>query len=179
MPQHPPRNFDELAERVLARKGVLRLTGLRGAARAWAGAALVHAVAPKPVLFLAPDAKSADALLEDLRVMLGEPAAEEGGSVRPFPHPDTLPYDRFSPQPFVTAQRMDVLYRWLDLGRERNTEAKPLVVVAPLAALALRVPTRAALRARTTQLHVGQQIDRDELVAALVAAGYARMALVE
>ena len=176
---YSPKSFDDLCARVLARTGFVRLTGLRGATRAWAGAALVRAVAPKPVLFLAPDAKSADALLEDLRVMLGEPAPEEGGQVRPFPHPDTLPYDRFSPQPFVTAQRMDVLYRWLEAAGERGASDKGLVVVAPLTALALRVPTREALQARTTQLHVGEWIDRDALVAKLVAAGYARMALVE
>jgi transcription-repair coupling factor (superfamily II helicase) len=131
------------------------------------------------VLFLAPDAKSADALLEDLRVMLGEAAPEAGGQVRPFPHPDTLPYDRFSPQPFVTTQRMDVLYRWLEAADGRGAADKGLVVVAPLTALALRVPAREALRARTTQLNVGQWVDRDVLVAELVAAGYARMALVE
>ncbi len=182
MEQHlerPPRSFDELTARVIARSGVVRLTGLRGASRAWAGAALVRAVAPKPVLFLAPDAKSADALLEDVRVMLGEAAPEEGGLVRPFPRPDTLPYDRFSPQPFVTAQRMDVLYRWLESGAARRDDAKSLVVVAPLSALALRVPARDAIRARTLQLSVGQWIDRDEFVSRLVTAGYARMALVE
>jgi transcription-repair coupling factor (superfamily II helicase) len=52
-------------------------------------------------------------------------------------------------------------------------------VVAPWAALAVRVPSRAALRARTARLEVGQLIDRDELVQSLVAAGYARMPLVE
>ena len=131
------------------------------------------------MLFLAPDAKSADALLEDLRVMLGEAAPEEGGRVRPFPRPDTLPYDRFSPQPFVTTQRMDVLYRWLEAEWSKREDGRSLVVVAPLTALALRVPTRDAVRARTLQIRVGQWIDRDAFVAQLVAAGYARMALVE
>jgi transcription-repair coupling factor (superfamily II helicase) len=92
--------------------------------------------------------------------------------VRPFPHHDTPPYDRFSPQAFVIAQRMDVLYRW--------AAAEPgAVVVAPWAALALRVPSRESVRRRTVRLEVGQDLDRDELVATLLRAGYARQPLVE
>ena len=37
--------------------------------------------------------------------------------MRPFPRLDTAPYDRFSPQPFVTAQRMDVLLPAARRGR--------------------------------------------------------------
>jgi transcription-repair coupling factor (superfamily II helicase) len=53
------------------------------------------------------------------------------------------------------------------------------VVVAPWTALAARVPTRESVRARSVHLEVGQTIDRDALVATLVAGGYARMPLVE
>jgi transcription-repair coupling factor (superfamily II helicase) len=230
------RSVDDLISRVLARRGAVRVTGLRGSARAWAGAQLVRALAPRPALFVAPDAKAADALLEDLRVLLGEPPPEEGGRVRPFPRPDTLPFDRFSPQPFVVAQRIDVLHRWLeatsdtsDLTHEAPVTTAPgqsvslegpasgaaggggarsepkaseveslrwhrqptrsavldarpptaLVVVAPITALALRVPSRSALRARTREIAVGQWLDREALVAELLAAGYARMTIVE
>jgi len=168
----PPRNLEELLERVLARSGPVRATGLRGAARALVAARLARASAPAPTLVLAPDAKGADALLDDLIAFTGEPPPEEGGKVRAFPRPDTLPYDRHSPQPFVVAQRMDALYRLL-------AEPAELVLVAPITALALRVPSRAAVRGRTVHLEVGQTIDRDALVEQLVAAGYARMPLVE
>jgi transcription-repair coupling factor (superfamily II helicase) len=162
-----------VVDAVLAREGPVRLTGLRGAAHAALGARLVRGHGARPALFLAPHAKAADALVEDLRVMLGEPPPEEGGRVRPFPRPDTLPYDRFSPQPFVVAQRMDVLYRWMAGGEE------PPVVVAPWTSLAIRVPTREAVRARSVHLEVGQTTDRDALVETLGAAGYHRMPLVE
>jgi transcription-repair coupling factor (superfamily II helicase) len=167
-----PRNLDDLVERALARTGPVRATGLRGAAGALLAARLIGAAAPAPALVLAADAKRADALLEDLRSFLGEPAPEDGGRVRPFPRPDTLPYDRHSPQPFLVAQRMDALYRLL-------AEPADLVLVAPITALALRVPSRAAVRARTVHLEVGQTIDRDALLEQLIAAGYARMPLVE
>jgi transcription-repair coupling factor (superfamily II helicase) len=172
MAESAPRNLEDLLERALARTGPVRATGLRGAARALVAARLARGAAPAPALVLAPDAKSADALLEDLTAFLGEPPPEEGGRVRAFPRPDTLPYDRHSPQPFVVAQRMDALYRLL-------AEPAELVLVAPITALALRVPARAAVRGRTVHLEVGQTIDRDALVEQLVAAGYARMPLVE
>jgi transcription-repair coupling factor (superfamily II helicase) len=172
MNRPPPRNLDDLVERVLQRSGPIRATGLRGAARALVAARLIEAGAPAPALVLAPDAKSADALLEDLRCFLGEPPPEEGGRVRSFPRPDTLPYDRHSPQPFLVAQRMDALYRLL-------AEPAGLVLVAPITALAVRVPARDAVRARTLHLEVGQTIDRDALLEQLTAAGYARMPLVE
>ena len=166
------KSLDEIVERAIARRGALRLTGLRGAGRALVAARLVLAEPERCALYLAADARSADAAAEDLRVLLGEPPAEQGGRVRPFPRPDTLPYDRFSPQPFLTAQRMDVLYRLL-------AEREGLVVVAPWTALALRVPSRDAVRAHAVEIEVGKPVDRDELVARLVGAGYARMPLVE
>ncbi len=43
----------------------------------------------------------------------------------------------------------------------------------------MRVPARAALRARCVHLEVGQTIDRDALVQTLSAAGYTRMPIVE
>jgi transcription-repair coupling factor (superfamily II helicase) len=172
MPEAPPRHLEELLDRALARTGPVRATGLRGAARALVAARLARAAAPAPALVVAPDAKSADALLDDLIAFLGEPPPEQGGRVRAFPRPDTLPYDRHSPQPFVVAQRMEALYRLL-------AEPAELVLVAPITALALRVPARAAVRGRTVHLEVGQTIDRDALVEQLVAAGYARMPLVE
>jgi len=145
--------------------------GLRGGARAVAIARLCQAAPERAILVLTPGAKETDRLVEDLREALGEPLPDEGGRVRPFPHPDTAPYDRFSPQPFVVAQRMDVLHRWA-------CGEAPLVV-APWTALALRVPARECVRKRSLRLSIGDWIDRDALVARLVAAGYARQPLVE
>jgi transcription-repair coupling factor (superfamily II helicase) len=175
------RCLEDVGARVAARDRALRITGLRGAARGVTGAHLVRAHGERPVLFVAPNAKAADALAADLRAALGEP--EEGGRVRFFPRHDTQPYERFSPQPFIVAQRMDVLYRWLANPVPRDgvaaaSEAAP-VVVAPWTALAARVPSRESLRSRSVHLEVGQTIDRDALVATLVSGGYTRMPLVE
>jgi transcription-repair coupling factor (superfamily II helicase) len=167
-----------IVELIGSRTQAVRLTGLRGASRAAVGAALATAHGDAPVLFLTPSAKTADALLDDLRTCLGEREGER--RTRAFPRHDTIPYDRFSPQPFVIAQRMDVLYRWLAAGAADTQRRSPApIVVAPWTAMALRVPSRDALRARSIHLEVTQTVDRDALVDTLVTAGYARMPLVE
>ncbi|MCC6640937.1 MAG: transcription-repair coupling factor [Deltaproteobacteria bacterium] len=177
----PPaiRDLAEVAARVCARSGTVRLTGLRGSARAAVVSELIRAHADRAVVCLVPTSKSGDALLDDLRSMLGEAGAER---LRAFPRHDTPPFDRFSPQPFVLAQRMDVLYRLLVAAGPRESVAarKPApIVVAPWTALATRVPSREVVRARSVELTVGQSVDRDALAETLIAAGYTRMSLVE
>jgi transcription-repair coupling factor (superfamily II helicase) len=168
-------SLNDVATRLVARTRTTRVTGLRGAARAVAVAHLARAHADRPVLVIVPTAKDGDAFFADLACALG--IADDSGRLRPFPRYDTQPYERFSPQPFVVAQRMDVLYRWLASPPERTGPAP--IVVAPWTALAPRVPTRDFVRGRSVHLEIGQTLDRDALVATLVAAGYARMPLVE
>jgi transcription-repair coupling factor (superfamily II helicase) len=176
----PVQSLADVVARVVARQGRVRLTGLSGSARAVVGAELVREHGDRPVLFVTPSSKRADVLLEDLKSALGAGARER---LRLYPRHDTPPYDRFSPQPFVIAQRMDVLYRWLASGSTPGVGAvagEPTpVVVTPVTALAARVPSRSAVRACTTHLEVGQTLDRDRLVEMLVSAGYARMPIVE
>jgi len=174
-------SLDDVVARVMQRERPVRLTGLRGAARAAVAAHLVRAHGARPALVLVPTAKAGDAFVDDLRAALGEPGV--GGRVRAFPRHDTQPYERFSPQPFVVAQRMDVLYRWLASplpgpGTAASGEPAP-VVVAPWTALAPRVPSRETVRAKSVHLEIGQSLDRDALVDVLVGAGYQRMPLVE
>ena len=167
--------LDTIVDASLAREGPVRLTGLRGSARSVVAARLVRAHAGRPVLVVTPDSRSADTWLEDLQFTLGEEGP--GGRIRSFPRHDVHPYERFSPQPFVVAQRMDVLYRWLVAGTGGNGAAP--VVVAPWTALAQYVPSRETVRGKSVHLEVGQVLDRDALVTVLVSAGYQRMALVE
>jgi transcription-repair coupling factor (superfamily II helicase) len=173
----PIAALDDLAQRVVERAGVVRLTGLRGGARAVVGAHLVKIHGDRPALFVAPNGKACDALVADLRAALGEP--EEGGRVRAFPRHDTHPYERFSPQPFLVAQRMDVLYRWMASAQPESRSEPAPIAVTPWTALALRVPSREIVRSRSVHLEVGQTVDRDALLETLVGAGYSRMPLVE
>lgn len=173
--------LDEVVARLESRDGPVRWVGLRGASRAVTVAHLARAHGDRPVLVLVPNAKAGDLFFEDLQSALG--SAPEDTRLRAFPRYDTQPYERFSPQPFVVAQRMNVLYRWLanpapKPGTPKPSESAP-IVVAPWTALSPRVPTREFVRARTVHLEVGQTVDRDALVETLIAAGYSRMPLVE
>jgi transcription-repair coupling factor (superfamily II helicase) len=180
------RDLSDLGRQIEARESAVHLMGLRGASRAVVAAQLVRAHGDAPTLVLVPTAKGGDAFVEDLRAALGEPPDESTGvpgdpprRVRAFPRHDTQPYERFSPQPFVVAQRMEVLYRWLSAGSGAVRDEPAPVVVAPWTAFAPRVPSRERVRARSVHLEVGQIIDRDALIETLVAAGYSRMPLVE
>ncbi len=115
--------LDDLSKRLHERETPARIVGLRGAARAVAVAHLARAHGNRPVLVLVPTAKAGDAFVEDLQAALGE--SPEEGRLRAFPRYDTQPYERFSPQPFLVAQRMDVLYRWLSCPKPTKGAPKP------------------------------------------------------
>ena len=170
-PRRGDTPFDRTLREAREQGALLRVTGLRGASQRVAASHLIRAHGDRPVLYVTADSRSADAAAEALKGLLGERADES--RIRQLPRHDTLPFDRFSPQPFVVAQRMEVLHRL-----DRAGEGAP-IVVAPASALSLRVPARSRLRAATVRIAIGESLDRDALVAQLVGIGYQRMALVE
>ena len=160
-----------------------RLTGLRGASNRVAASHLIRAWRDRPVLYVTPHSRASDTAILALRGLLGE--RPEASRIHSFPRHDTLPFDRFSPQPFLVSQRMQVLHRLIerpssDTTRRPGTAPDPdPIIVAPRSALALRVPSRQDLRKATERISVGESVDRDALVTRLVGRGYQRMALVE
>jgi transcription-repair coupling factor (superfamily II helicase) len=158
------------------RDPLLRFTGLRGASNRVAASHLIRAHGERTVVYVTPHSRAADSAIVALRGFLGE---REGESrIRSYPRHDTLPFDRFSPQPFLVSQRMEVLHR-LDQARLGTALESAPIIVAPRSALSLRVPSRKQLQRSTRRLSVGESLDRDVLVARLVGLGYQRMALVE
>ena len=168
------KTIKQVVGQVRKRSTPVRITGLRGAARSLVAAELIRTQGTRPVLLLTAHSRAAEALADDLRFALGE--QEDETRVFSFPRHDTLPYERFSPQPFVTTQRMAILYRLL---RSFDVADKAPIVVAPWSALVARVPARDRIRLHTLKLEVGQSIDRDVLIEALIRAGYSRVAIVE
>jgi transcription-repair coupling factor (superfamily II helicase) len=174
------KSLEEISRKVRTRDTTVCLTGLKSGARTAALAELARSHGDRPVLVICPSSKACDALGDDLRSMLGGENSEEAARIKAFPRHDTLPYERFSPQPFVVTQRMDLLYRWLsDEGGATGPKPTTPIAVAPWSALTLRVPARRAVRAATVHLEVGHEVDRDSLIHRLTNAGYARMAIVE
>ena len=174
-PRRGDTPFDRFVREERELGQLTRLTGLRGAANRVAASHLIRAHGDRPVLVVTAHSRAADAAALALRGLLGE--REDATRIRSFPRHDTLPFDRFSPQPFLVSQRMAILHR-LDQSRLAGGEAPP-IIIAPRSALALRVPSRQRLRASTQRISVAESLDRDLLVARLVGLGYQRMALVE
>jgi len=159
----------------------VRLTGLRGGAKATLAARLIAEHPGSSVLWVAATSAGAGRAFEDLRTVLGLPeerSTEESNPIRLFPSYDTPPFDRFSPQPFVVVQRMGTLYTWLTAAGEPRRQ-RPQLTVCPAHALLLPVPTPEWMRTHTVHFEIGQHFDRDTMLARLVKNGYARMPLVE
>jgi len=174
-PRRGDTPFDRFLREERGRGQLARLTGLRGAANHVAASHLIRAAGDHPVLYVTAHSRSADAAALALRGLLGE--REDATRIRAFPRHDTLPFGRFSPQPFLVSQRMEILHR-LDESLLGRDETSP-IIIAPRSALALRVPSREKLRAATERISVAASLDRDALLTRLVGRGYQRMALVE
>ena len=136
---------------------------------------LAHAlvVAERTLLVLTPEANWAEELVSDLRVVLGD-EVEQGDAARrvyPLPAWDILPYEEALPDRELVGERMAAL------AALRSGE--PCIVVAPLrSALQKTLPVgHPALLGMGVE--AGQTWERDELVEALLAAGYRRVDVVE
>ena len=114
-----------------------------------------------------PDEEAAEALERDLRFF----SAQQSAVLVRIPADEVLPYEGLTPDPLGGMARLAGLFR-LHLGEAR-------VIVLSVRALARRVLPRDALDVRSLQLAVEATQDRDELAAKLVAAGYAKVPLVE
>ena len=104
-----------------------RLTGLRGAANHVAASHLIRAHGRRPVLYVTAHSRAADAAALALRGLLGE--REDATRIRAFPRHDTLPFDRFSPQPFLVSQRMEILHL-LDQHLIGSEEPAPIIIAS-------------------------------------------------
>ncbi|MGZ4753757.1 MAG: transcription-repair coupling factor [Acidimicrobiia bacterium] len=137
------------AARALFTAGIHRLTGAR------------------PILLAVPTAAEAERLAGDLVPMLG---ADE---VELFPAWETLPFERVSPALETMGRRLRIMWRLREGG-----ERAPAVVVAPVRALVQRLGPHVE-DVEPIVLRKGDQIDRDDLLERLVAAGYRREYQVE
>jgi len=149
-----------------------RVKGVKGTSRAFLIWRLLTAQ-PRPALIVAPDAKQAETLVENLRAFFGEEesAPPFARRIHHFPDWDVGPLDDLSPTPEIVAARIEGLYH---LQQTKN----PIVVTTPQALL-LRVPPRAAFTERLRYMVEGDEVDLDQLATQLDDWGYRRVPLVE
>jgi transcription-repair coupling factor (superfamily II helicase) len=135
------------------------------AARALFVAALADVTTRRPLLLAVPTGAEAERLVRDLGQFLG------AGEVEYFPAWETLPFERVSPSFETMGRRLRVMWRL-------RSGTPPQVIVAPVRALVQRLGPHVEA-VEPVVVRPGDRIDRDELVARLVAGGYRREYQVE
>ncbi|GAC1597117.1 MAG: transcription-repair coupling factor [Acidimicrobiales bacterium] len=163
-------------------------------ARAFVIAGLVRLSARRPFLVVVPTTGDAERLAADLTTMLST-SADEGSDgansrdgtdttdamgrpcVEIFPAWETLPFERVSPNVETMGRRLRVLWRLSN--PDLHPDRLPDVVVAPVRALIQRLAPAAQATVEPISVRPGDQVDPEELVARLVAAGYRREYQVE
>ena len=144
------------------------LAGLPSGALAYVLSSALREGGP-PFLVVTADTTTAGKLEADLAFFIGEARA---GEVLSFPAIETTPFVDIAPDRRVAMDRLTALFH---LAQGLPTS----VVVAPIAALARRVPPAAALKRASAQVAIGDRIDRSELITSMGVAGYLRVPLVE
>jgi len=137
-----------------------RWDGLYGSARSLA---ISQAVRQHPalVLLVVADSSAAEQLGSELEFFLGQ---DPRFPVAYFPDWETLPYDVFSPHPFITSQRMETLYRLPTMDRG--------VIVVPVSTLMTRLAPRHYVDSRALVLNRGEQLQLEHFRQRLDSAGY-------
>jgi transcription-repair coupling factor (superfamily II helicase) len=161
-----------LAEEAALRAVIARqpTVAVPDAARAAFVASLAGVTTRRPLLLAVPTGAEADRLVRDLGQFLGE------GEVELFPAWETLPFERVSPSFETMGRRLRVMWRLR--ASSQGTGTLPSVVVAPVRALVQRLGPHADV-VEPVVVKAGDHVDRDELVARLVAGGYRREYQVE
>ncbi|MGH9039957.1 MAG: transcription-repair coupling factor, partial [Acidimicrobiia bacterium] len=156
--------------------GSARVVAIPEATRAFVLAGVARLTERRPLVVGVPTSAEAERLASDLRQYLdppGGPGVSPGReAVELFPAWETLPFERVSPQTETMGRRLRVMWRL------RQAENLPEVVVAPVRALAQRLGPHVE-DVDPVVVRPGAVVDRDELVARLVGAGYRREYQVE
>jgi transcription-repair coupling factor (superfamily II helicase) len=149
--------------------GRLRISGLRGAARAFfLSRCLLRA--PTPTLCLLPSADAAEAFADDLRLFLSS-ETNGGPRVHWYPPWDAPAFEGLSPSSEILAAQIEGLYYLFATDTP--------VLVTSVEALAQRVFPQEEFFAATRSLRAGQELPLSDLVDHLIQWGYRRVPLVE
>lgn len=150
---------DVLAPRSIA--DTVSLGQLIGAGASLAAVELAERL-DRPLVVLARDPGHADQVESEIRWFAGDALP-----VAHFVEWETLPYDSFSPHQDIVSQRLAVLAKLPTLERG--------IVIASAPSLLQRLPPTEYVAARSLDLAVGQELDRQAFIDALAAAGYTRV----
>ncbi|MCZ6676946.1 MAG: transcription-repair coupling factor [Candidatus Poribacteria bacterium] len=140
------------------------LRGLHGASISYLLGTLLADFADKSFLIVLPSQHEAEKIIQDLPTYRFEDA-------RLFPEWQHFLYDGISPTKKVVAERMVCLDPLL--------KKKRTVIITSIQALMHKLLPKSILSSAFLTLHVGDEIDPDEVVEQLLRVGYQRVDLVE
>ena len=112
-----------------------------------------------PLLVIAPDARQASRMEDELRFF-----CEPGSYIEHFPAWETLPYDLFSPHPDIVSQRLRMLSTLPRLGKG--------IIVVDLETALQRLPPQTYIDGHAFDLSVGEVLDVAAFRDRLSGAGY-------
>ncbi|MGW5364581.1 transcription-repair coupling factor [Actinopolymorpha pittospori] len=126
--------------------------------------------AGRTVLAVTATGREAEDLTETLQSLLGDDDAAAY-----YPAWETLPHERLSPRSDTVGRRLAVLRRLVHPTQETPA---PRVVVAPVRSV-LQPQVKGLADLEPVWLHVGDEVDLEDLVRRLAGAAYTRVDLVE
>ncbi|MCA9707212.1 MAG: transcription-repair coupling factor [Myxococcales bacterium] len=179
---HSAREASTLVAEALAHARPLRILGAQGALRGMLLAAAARADEASPVVFVARDDATARTVASDTAFFLGE-ATEAGRTalddpILVVPEIDVSPYADLSPDPRAVGARLAALHRLGHRGREADVPPARVVIVS-VRALVRRTIAPEAFAGLCRTLTVHEEVEREEIIEALQAAGYGRTDVVE
>ena len=133
-------------------------------------AAADHGGAGRTVLAVTATGREAEDLTATLQSLLGDDDA-----VAYYPAWETLPHERLSPRSDTVGRRLAVLRRLVHPDAETP---RPKVVVAPVRSV-LQPQVKGLADLEPVWLHVGDEVDLEDVVRRLAGAAYHRVDLVE
>ena len=149
------------------RRQSIEVCGVTGSERAYL-LSLMHSQARMPMLVVTASAEDSRRWVDDLRFF----SHAQNLPVLSFPAYHLLPFKFLSYHNQTASERIRVLYQLM-------TATTPIAAVATIPALLQRLVPRQELNRYSELLQENEEIDRDGLVAKLIAGGYLRTAIVE
>lgn len=131
---------------------------LQGAASALAIAELAQK-SNDPILVITPDSQTANRLEREVGVF-----SPKTIPIAQFPDWETLPYDNFSPHQDIISDRLSILSRLPTLKKE--------IIIAPVITLLHYLPPPSYVGSQSIDLHVGQQLNWENIRHHLTQSGY-------
>ncbi len=157
----------DLAESIIRRRRPVEVCGVSGSERAYL-LSVIQSRQPMPMLVVTASAEEGLRWVDDLRFF----GHGQSLPVLFFPSYHLMPFKFLSYHNQTASERIRGLYRLM-------TEPGPLIVVTSIQALLQRLVPRQELSRYAELLQEGEEIDREHLVAKLIAGGYLRTAIVE